>query len=289
MKKRMPGTWFHYDHVFAQEPLKLTALELLQIGEVCLEANAEIEPHPQHCHEISYIISGSGQFLQDGACVEVSAEDLIISPASGTHAIRASDGQALSFAYVGFHFLPDRFPDAAVQARFAPPIQQLCRDHNDIYLHFRRCIDEFYLPEGGNLLIIEACLMEILVWTCRSLNAPSKKPDYQEGAYSPGSLVYHIYRHVDNYIDSPLTVAGIADALGYSPYYISHHFRQKTGGTLQQYIAARKIEKAKELIALNRLSFAQIAEKLSYSNPQAFSRSFRNETGLSPTAYLKSL
>lgn len=289
MKKIAKGTWFHYDHVFTHSSMKLEMLELTQIGEICLEPGFEIAEHPQHCHEISYIISGRGTFLQDGVCASVSAGDLIITPSTGIHAIRASDTESLSFAYTGFNFLDGKFPDQDITAHFQSSVQHICRDHSEIYTHFRKCMDEFYRSGGGSRLITEACLVQIIVWVCRNLENPPEAPNYESPLPNPGQLVYRIQRHIDNNISSALTVNGIADSLGYSPYYISHHFRERSGVTLQSYITKRKIEKSKELIELNRYSFTEIAEKLGYLNLQSFSRVFRKETGMSPSAYLKKL
>lgn len=289
MKKIPRGTWFHYDHFFDSSHIRLELLELIQIGEICLAPGAEVGAHPQRCHEISYIVSGTGTFLQDGAEVHVQAGDIVITPSTGIHIIRAAQEESLSFAYTGFNFLEDRFPDRALVAAFQKTDQLHCQDCGDTYFYFRKCIDEFYRESGGSRLIVEACLLQIIVWSYRSLTSPPQPPEYTSTGQLSGHLIHRIKRYVEENITLPLSITGIADALGYSPYYISHLFREKTGQTLQEYITSRKIDKAQELIQLNRYSFTEIAEKLGYLNLQTFSRVFRKETGLSPSAYLKSL
>lgn len=289
MKKIPRGTLFHYDQVFDSGHIRLELLELVQIGEICLAPGAEIHAHPQRCHEISYIVSGTGAFFQDGAEVTVHPGDIVITPSAGSHMIRSAQAESLSFAYAGFNFLPDRFPDSTLMAAFQAPGQLHCHDCGDTYFYFRKCLDEFYRESGGSRLIVEACLLQIIVWSYRSQTVPPQPPEYTSTGQLSGQLVHRIRRYVDNNITLPLSVSGIADALGYSSYYISHLFREKTGQTLQEYVTGRKIEKAKELIGLNRYSFTEIAEKLGYLNLQTFSRVFRKQTGLSPSAYLKSI
>lgn len=289
MKQRL-GTRFHYDHSLFAEPMQLDTLKLFQIGELCLEPGFEVLSHNQICWEISYIISGKGTFLLNGDFIEITAGDIIITPNSGQHSIQASDNEALFYAYIGFNFNPDNEKFGhEILGCFRSDCQTTRKDRSEIYTHFRRCMDEFYHIAEGNRLVIEACLTQIIVWTCRNLTSQSIGPSYETCIQNPGQLVYRMIRYIDRNISKPLTVMGIADSLGYSPYYISHLFKEKTGQTLQNYISTCKIEKAKELIGLQRFTLTEIAEKLSYSNLQSFSRIFRAKTNLSPSAYQKNL
>ena len=289
MKKQLHGTWFHYDQGFSSNPMRLKMFELLQIGEICLEAGYSIPAHRQWCHEISYVLSGRGYFEQDGEKQPVSAGSLIITPESGIHSICASEEESLNFAYVGFQFIPEEFPDKAIMQAFRSDRQAVCRDSSHIYYHFRKCLDEFYRTGRGSRLITEACLMQIVVWTVRDLWTPASTPDYPIQTNSPGQLIYRIQRYIEYHISAPLTVSGIAADLGYSPGYLSHLFLEKIGTSLSSYITEQKINRAKELIRLNRFSFAEISEQLGYLNPQSFTRVFRRATGLSPSEYLRSL
>jgi AraC-like DNA-binding protein len=47
----------------------------------------------------------------------------------------------------------------------------------------------------------------------------------------------------------------------------------------------QKIEKAKQLITTNELTFTEIAWKLNYSSMAHFSLQFKNTTGLTPSAF----
>jgi YesN/AraC family two-component response regulator len=93
-------------------------------------------------------------------------------------------------------------------------------------------------------------------------------------------------KYVDLNIEKPLTVHGIAESLGYSIYHISHTFKEKTNITLQDYIANKKTEKAKEMMLRGRLTLTEIADKLGYMSIQSFSRSFKKKEGVSPSEYI---
>ena len=79
----------------------------------------------------------------------------------------------------------------------------------------------------------------------------------------------------------------LGDRLGYGYGYLANLFSEVTGITIEQYIIAHKIERAKELILYNELSLTQIAFKLHYSSVAHLSNQFKKVTGLTPTYFRK--
>jgi AraC-like DNA-binding protein len=59
------------------------------------------------------------------------------------------------------------------------------------------------------------------------------------------------------------------------------------GYTIEHYIIAQKIERAKELITYNELNLTEIAFKLHYSSVAHLSNQFKKITGLTPTHFKK--
>ena len=56
-----------------------------------------------------------------------------------------------------------------------------------------------------------------------------------------------------------------------------------------QYLSCAKIEEAKKLLREGEMSVSEIADILRYSGIHSFTRAFKNVTGFSPTAYIKSI
>ena len=55
--------------------------------------------------------------------------------------------------------------------------------------------------------------------------------------------------------------------------------------TIEKYIIAQKIERVKELLRYNELSFGEIAFQTGYSSTQHLSNQFRQVTGVTPTQF----
>ncbi|MDM8173101.1 MULTISPECIES: helix-turn-helix domain-containing protein [Olivibacter] len=85
------------------------------------------------------------------------------------------------------------------------------------------------------------------------------------------------------------SVATLAENLHVTPRYLSDLLRNLIGLNAQQFIHEKVIEKAKEYLAKNDLTVAQIAYHLGFEHPQSFNKLFKSKTSLSPSGYKKSL
>jgi len=77
----------------------------------------------------------------------------------------------------------------------------------------------------------------------------------------------------------------LSEKLNYDYNYLSNLFSEVKGTTIEHYIIAHKIERAKELLIYNELTLTEIAEKLHYSNVAHLSNQFKKVTGLTPTFF----
>lgn len=91
-----------------------------------------------------------------------------------------------------------------------------------------------------------------------------------------------------HYTDEPPVLnfsAFLSEKLHYDYNYLSNLFSEVKGTTIEHFIIAHKIERAKELLIYNELTLTEIAEKLHYSNVAHLSNQFKKVTGLTPTFF----
>jgi len=79
----------------------------------------------------------------------------------------------------------------------------------------------------------------------------------------------------------------ISEKLGHNYTYLANLFSETTGMTIEQYIIAHKIEKAKELLLYDELNLTEISYKLNYSSVSHLSNQFKKITGLTPSYFKK--
>jgi len=80
-------------------------------------------------------------------------------------------------------------------------------------------------------------------------------------------------------------ISDIADAMGYSGSRLRVLFKQAAGITLGAYIKNFRLNRAMSLLRTSTLSISEIANEAGFASPQAFSRNFKKETGLTPRNY----
>jgi AraC-like DNA-binding protein len=100
---------------------------------------------------------------------------------------------------------------------------------------------------------------------------------------------------LDNYFQSGKTqTAGIptvryfAEAVFLSPNYFGDLVKKETGKSPQEYIQAKIMDLAKDMLLGSEKSVSQIAYDLGFQYSQHFNRVFKRNTGLSPNEYRKS-
>lgn len=82
-------------------------------------------------------------------------------------------------------------------------------------------------------------------------------------------------------------VASMAQQAGVSPSYFRLTFREYYGTSPQEYLQKRRMEGVKRTLCETHAPLKEIALAAGYSEPAAFHRAFRRETGMTPAQYRK--
>ncbi len=83
-------------------------------------------------------------------------------------------------------------------------------------------------------------------------------------------------------LDRPLPVATLAEIAGLSPFHFTRTFRQATGIPPGQFLAALRLERAKELLLTTELTVTEICFAVGYDSIGTFTTRFTRSVGLSP-------
>ncbi|HMC97809.1 MAG TPA: AraC family transcriptional regulator, partial [Flavobacteriales bacterium] len=77
----------------------------------------------------------------------------------------------------------------------------------------------------------------------------------------------------------------IAREVGMDYSTLSKLFSEVEGTTIEQFLIAQRVERAKELLVYDELTLGEIAYRLGYSSAQHLSTQFRKVTGLTPSHF----
>jgi YesN/AraC family two-component response regulator len=82
-----------------------------------------------------------------------------------------------------------------------------------------------------------------------------------------------------------VTLVAFADEVGYSPKYLSAHFKREVGEGFNRVVARERIEEACRLLSDTEMSLVQIAVVLCFSSQSYFCKVFKKFTGMTPVQY----
>lgn len=111
-----------------------------------------------------------------------------------------------------------------------------------------------------------------------------------KGQAAAGGIAENAARYInDNYTDTNISVASVAEHFSVSPSHLSQLFRKKYGISALEYIHSRRLDTAKLLLRESDATVESIAVQVGYSNALALIRQFRKAEDRTPTEYRRSL
>ena len=93
--------------------------------------------------------------------------------------------------------------------------------------------------------------------------------------------------YIAEHYTQPLTTAQLANVFCFSRCYLATMFKKHTGTTLHDYLLCYRLDKAKILLAENRYTINEIAEKTGFNDTGTFIRAFKKKEKLTPLQYKK--
>ncbi len=98
-------------------------------------------------------------------------------------------------------------------------------------------------------------------------------------------LVLDLQQRFEQHYGAPYSLPDLAKEYNVSPSTLSHRFKEVTGVPVMEYLLSCRLAAAKNHLIGTDLSVGQIVELCGFSDSSNFSRTFRRQTGLSPTAF----
>ncbi|MFB5761231.1 AraC family transcriptional regulator [Paenibacillus medicaginis] len=114
-----------------------------------------------------------------------------------------------------------------------------------------------------------------------------------EGDYAayPAGRKNHQVEKILSWIETnyhiPYRLDDLAKSLHVSPYHLSHLFKEATGLSISEYIAARRIHQSVRLLTTTTKPISFIAEEIGLTNVSYFCKLFKEHMDITPHQYRK--
>ncbi|NEQ53001.1 MAG: response regulator transcription factor [Leptolyngbya sp. SIO3F4] len=94
-----------------------------------------------------------------------------------------------------------------------------------------------------------------------------------------------VFEFIEAHYQQQINLTDVAQAVGYSPAYLTNLSQSHTGRTVKAWIIERRMVKARQLLASTAESIKQIAESIGYADAGYFTRQFRKLHGVTPQVW----
>ncbi len=277
---------FHFDKEFLQNPVPIGFYEIHQLGDLSCEAGYEVPDHVQGMHEISYVVSGKGDFYANGTRYALQEGAVFLNSKGDIHRIVSSMDMPIRYMYLAFDFrepiLDERIK--MLSNFLGNPEQRLIYEKSEIQETFIKLLTEILINDPMTSLLKESLITTLLCKIYR-LMYTNKTTAYRVTngqTVDTKSLVYDIARYIDTNVGRIVNLQVLSSEFGYSYTYIARVFNDQMKETLSNYYTKRRFEKARDLLSKGN-TVTEVSNKMGYQSIHAFSRAYKKYFGVSPS------
>jgi AraC family transcriptional regulator len=135
---------------------------------------------------------------------------------------------------------------------------------------------------AGGPLAAESLANVLAVHLIRHVLAPRRLERGRDGTLPRGRL-RAVVEYIEEHLDAGPTLEQLAAIAHLSPYHFARQFKATTGLPPHQYVIARRVERAQQLLqAGTDLSLAEVAAHAGFSDQSQFCQHFKRLVGVTP-------
>ncbi len=242
-----------------------------------------------------YTLSGAGTIrVGDTAYPMERGSVLILAPGTTYHLLTPPDGVtyfAVNFDYTGaYRDMTRAIPPVPAEeytgdCLATEPFSDLPAFDRTVYLTGQYALEplcadaqrEFARRLHFGDRMADAVLTQLLLLCARQVKTPDSG--------KTGETAETIIRYLHEHYAEPLTNRAVGARFSFHPNYVNELIRRSTGLPLHRYLLHIRIRRAMEWLESSDLPVGEIATLCGFPSLHYFSRYFKQETGLPPTAY----
>ncbi len=241
--------------------------ELLHYCNVNLKSANAIESAPINYYDLTFVLKGNMTYIINKKKYVLSENDAVLIPPG---ALRERIASNESVKYISFNFTVNEgaeLPNSVyLKGIISHDIKSLCQIFSASHL------SDIYSTREKVMNLLNYILLELIdVVQLESNN----------------THIIDIIKFINEHISEPITLSAVSEKVNLTKEYVSHIFKKETGKTVTDYINGRKMMIAKEMLLSSDYEMSKISERLGYDNYSYFSKLFKKQFGVSPSAMRK--
>lgn len=144
-------------------------------------------------------------------------------------------------------------------------------------------------PDPASRLFVEQAIDLLCIQLVRGHSSFSALAGREQRGGLADWQVRRVTEYMLSRLDEEIGLEELAGLINISRFHFCTAFRKATGCTPHIWLMNRRVDRARELLALADLPVTEVALTVGYQTPSAFSAAFRKITGMTPSEYRRRL
>lgn len=227
-------------------------------------------PHLHSHLELCYVCDGAARLVVDGKALPMEAGEAALVLPNQIHAYLGGQSGRIWVCVFSGDFVPD-FVAALRGREIVPPTFRPSAG----LVAFLNALREGrsltpYAQKSGLYALCDETLRD-------AATIPRKQAEAE--------AVQRTLRYLELHAPENLTLASVAQALGYSRYHLSRQFHSLTHLGFRTVLNGYRVEQARRMLRQTDQPITEIALACGFQNPRSFNRAFREAMGMTPRTY----
>lgn len=262
-------------------------LHVLFSGESQTKPGHRLGPKVYEFYLMHLVLSGRGAFTLEGQRYELEAGSTFLIEPGQLITYESDEEEPWLYRWVAFK--GEEAPELAAMAGFDASTGQVVT-----FDDFRRAGALYHriysiLRSGRPAASLRAAAyLQLLMAEYGDSFGDLGKP--AGGDRQDEQLHSRIVHYLSSQYTHPVSIESMAESLGYNRAYLSRIFKRKTGMSPVTFLLKLRLDRAKLMLRERPdLTVEQVAASVGLQDALYFSKQFRKQHGLSPTAYRKEM
>lgn len=231
-------------------------------------------------YELTYVDRGQLHCVVDGNGYLLKQGQLMIFAPNQWHMQYTDLDVSVRFLTVSFDL------DSSSEIRLSDRVFELS-SAEAVFL--KQLLREIEVDDMLSSDFIRCYLKMLLLTILRDTHGRKKRLKTPVAIRNENTIVSRTLQYIADHVYDKLSVDIVAKGTGVSASHLTALFHRQMNISPGEYIRRVKLEESKMLIREGRMNFSQIAAALNYSTIHHFSRQFKDNFGISPSEYAKSI
>ncbi len=220
----------------------------------------------RHCDAYVCMVSGKVEYVFESYTFTATPENFFYLAKGSVYGINILENS--SFICIDFDF--EDSESVRESALYPVASASVKKDFERIF-HVWAQKDPWYLSDTMSS-----------IYSLYSLSLRSKMKSYAKRSEKFSQILAYLLK---NYSDPDFTVSDLAENSGMSEVHLRRIFSSSVGTSPVKYLNILRLDKAKTMLATSDYTLEEISSAVGIRDPYYFSRLFKKEIGMTPSAY----